>query len=252
MERNRRVNTARKIFIATTLASLIILFELGAASQFYDQTDWKQWTARDVHQILTKSPWVSNCCREPFMTFDGGAGPSDSGFTARIVSSQTVREALARRVQLDKRYEKLDPARREEVDQGIAACLNEKFDTDLVFSFSVAFWEGHWNGLGQASPDQVYLLTSDGRKIVGHLVPDSNSIEAKCGGLPNQMTRHDRGVHGNEIAFPRFDEGKSTVGPDAKTLRIAVDYNRETTPSHTVGELDFNIEKLIHHGKPDF
>ena len=83
-------------------------------------------------------------------------------------------------------------------------------------------------------------------------MPDSNSIEAKCGRLPNKMNRHDRRAQGNEIAFPRFVDGKPTVGPDAKTLRIAVDYSRERTPSHTVGEIDFSIEKLIHQGKPDF
>jgi hypothetical protein len=228
----------------------------GGTSNPWDQTDWKHWSEKDVHTILSKSPWVSNCCLQPFMTMGGengpGVGPSDSGFTARIMSSQTVREALVRKMQLDKRYEKLDPTRRQEVDQQIASCLNENFDNNIVFSFSFAFWDGQDNGLKLASPDQLHLFTFDRREIVGHLLPDSNYIEAKCSWLPYKMKSPGRGEFGNEIAFPRFVNGKPTIGPKTKTIRITVDFHKGYDSYKGPQEFVFNIEKLINQGKPNF
>jgi len=100
-----------RICATLVLAALTVPILASGTSNPWDQTDWKQWTARDVRNILTNSPWVSYCCPER----DGGdANPLE---TAVIMSSQTVREALVRHMQLDKRYATVDLARRREIDR---------------------------------------------------------------------------------------------------------------------------------------
>jgi hypothetical protein len=233
------------------LAALIFALLAARKSNPQDQTRWRQWTKDDVHRILSKSPWVSNCCRAPMMEADRRTGPLDTGFTAKIMSSQTIREALVRQMQLDTRYEKLDPARRQEVDQRIAACLNEKFDNSIVVSFAFRFADERHVNLPMTS--QIHLLTSDGKEIAGRLSTDS--IETKCGEISNEIKfLHGAPIH-NEIEFPRYYvDGRPTISPTDKTLRIELDFYRKSYPGNSVGEseLDFNIDKLVNQGKPDF
>jgi hypothetical protein len=151
-------------------------------------------------------------------------------------------------MQLDKRYQKLDSAHRQDLDQRIAACVNEKFDDQIVFWFNIVFADGPDPG---ESIDQIHLLTSDGRKIVGHVLPDSLSIRLKCGSLRNEHFPGAR-PYDNEIAFPRYVDGKPTFNPADRTIRIDLDFYRKTWPGHTVGELDFDIDELVYQGGPDY
>jgi hypothetical protein len=56
------------------------------------------------------------------------------------------------------------------------------------------------------------------------------------------------------LAFPRITDGKPTIGPNDKKIRIELDFHRKPWPGHSVeqSEIDFSIDKLIYHGKPDF
>jgi hypothetical protein len=248
--------------ISIALACLIIFLGVGVTAQSQDQTDWRQWTTKDVHKILSESPWVSNCCRD--WLAGGYSIPPSPGDIAVIVSSQAVREALVRNVQLDKRYEKLDALRRQEIDQRAAACLNEKFDNDIVFSFSFL---GN-SPTGPTFKDKffvsnLYVVASDGRRIAGHLT--AVSVAMTCGAFPQ-----DSGLAslwplwnnlssewwplgpGKEVAFPRFADGKPTITPDDKIIRISLypyeGYKGSARPS----DIDFSIGKLVYRGKPDF
>lgn len=243
--------TLSRICITLTLAALIVSVAASRQSDPENQTDWKQWSENDVRRILTKSPWVSNCCRAPLMEADHRTGPLDSGFTVTIVSSETVRKALVRRMQLDKAYEKFGPERRQEVDQRIASCLNEKFENSIVVSFAFRFADDRHVDLPMAS--QIHLLTSDGKEVAGRLV--ANPIEAKCGEISNKIKYSDGAPIHNEIEFPRyFADGRPTISLTDKTIRIELDFYRKSYPGNSVAEseLDFNVAKLVYQGKPDF
>lgn len=239
------------ICVALILAALTVPIVVGRTADPWGQPDWRQWSAADIHRILYKSPWVSNCCRAPLMESDRRTGPLDSGFTARIMSSQTVREALVRQMQLDKRYQKLDSTRRQEVDQRTAECLNEKFENSIVVSFAFRFADERHVDLPMTS--QIHLRTSDGEEISGRLA--SNSIETKCGEIANKIKfLHDAPIH-NEIEFPRYyADGRPTISAADKAIRIELDFYRKSYPGNSVAEseLDFDIAKLIYKGKPDF
>jgi hypothetical protein len=229
------------------LAILIVCLAVGAIAQSQDQTDWHQWTAKDVNQVLSKSSWVSSCCWE-FRNPGQQPPVVGGGIRATIVSSEAVRRAFVRRIQLDKHYERLSTALQEEVDKRIDICIRNKFDNFLVLSLSYDFSGVLDSAL--TSPNQIHLLTSDGTKIAGHLVADP--ITAKCALLPNEIKRFDGAPPRNEIAFPRYVGGKPTIRQTDTTIRIVIDFHETTGSVRRVGELDFDIDKLIYQGKPDF
>ena len=253
----------RNVFPSFALASLIVCLAVGAIAQSQDQTDWHQWTAKDVHEILFKSPWVSNCCRDwdtgPYQ-HDGPTvgGPADLGYSASIVSSLTVRQALVRRMELDKRYETLDSTARKDVDQELANCLNQKFSNYIVLSFSF-FGPSQDPAVNPAKflLTKIHILTSDGRRITGNQV--TKPVAESCGGFTRDSDLSSLGIYGwslygpgHEVAFPRVVDGKPTIGPNDKTIRIDLDFYKDMWPRHSVGEIDFTIDKLIYQGKPDF
>jgi hypothetical protein len=253
----------RNVFPLFALASLILCLAVGAIAQFQDQSDWHQWTAKYVHKVLTNSPWVSTCCRDwsgaPASSDGVGDATATLGYSASIVSSQMVRQALVRRLRLDRRYQTLDHLHRAEVDQRIAACLSERFDKYIVVSFGLNFAPDP--KFGSVNPNGFHLLTPDGRKIVGQVVNDS--IALKCSALPSDLYQYsivrpvsDLGLYGphDELAFPRIVDGKPTIGPNDKRIRIDLDldFYKKSWPGHSVAEIDFNIAKLTYQGKPDF
>lgn len=249
MKRNPSLNTARKTFVRISLAGLITFLAVCAVTQSYGQAGSKKWVATDVKQTLSKLPWTSTCC---FEFHDPSAAPSTRGITASIVSAEAVRQTLAGRLRSDKRYGKLDSAHREDIDQRIASCLNQKFDNFIVFSFSHGFSDFLDSSL--TSPDQIHLLASDGTKIAGRLVPEASSVEVRCGWLPDEakLLGAPGGQLRNEIVFPRSVDGKPTISPSDKIIRVVVDFHKSSGPIPSAGELDFDVDKLVYQGKPDF
>lgn len=263
MKRNENQNITGKKFVSMMLGALIISLAAGVAARPQDQTDWRQWTTKDVHKILSASPWVANCCRD--WLAGGSSIPPDPGFTAVIVSSHTVREALVRNRQLDKRYEKLDTARREEVDRRADDCLSQKFDDAIVFSFSF-LGTGHdatTRRTDKLLVSNMYLVASDGRKVTGNLTAESVSMS--CGAFPQPLALASLWPlwnnlppswwplgQGKEVAFPRFVDGKPTVNPDEKEIRIYLKSSDSEVHHSNNAYVHFNSYELVYKGKPDF
>jgi hypothetical protein len=158
-------------------------------------------------------------------------------------------------MQLDKRYEKLDTASRQQIDQRTGACLSEVFDNYIVFSFS--FLGNPGLDLDRSYLDRIYLITSDGRKIPGHQLP--GSIAMTCGAISQSADPSSLGIDASswpalgprkEVAFPRFVDGKPTIAPKDTTIRVDSGFRGRQPASYS--ELDFGIEKLVNQGKPDF
>jgi hypothetical protein len=239
--------TIGKMWMMMVLTGLNVLLAVAAIAHPQEQPDWKQWTTKDVNQVLSKSPWVSSCCWE-FRNPAQQPPVVGGGIRATIVSSEAVRRAFVRRIQLDKHYGRLDAALQQDVDKRIGTCLNTKFDGYLVLSLSYDFSGVLDSAL--TSSDQIHLLTSDGTKIAGHLVADP--ITPKCALLPTAIKWFDGAPPRNEIAFPRYVDGKPTIRQTDTTIRIVIDFHETTGSVRRVGELDFDIDKLIHQGNPDF
>jgi len=252
----------RKTFMVVTLASLVICLTIGLTARSLDKSDWKQWTKSDVRSILTKSPWVSDCCRDwnglPASSDGIGDATPSGGYTASIVSSNLIRHALVRQLQLDSRYHTLDSAHRAEVDQRIAECLSERTNKYIIISFS--FNIGPDRKFAVAKANEIHLLLPDGRKIAGESLTDS--VAWNCGRLEKETDQYpvvgsfsSFGLYGpkSEVAFPRFLDGNPTVGPNDKKIRVDLDFPAARSwPGHSRPEIDFNVDKLIYQGKPDF
>ena len=99
---------------------------------------------------------------------------------------------------------------------------------------------------------------ADGSKIVGSVLGDS--IAMKCGALSVNTNRTKDDMPGwtsalygleHEIAFPRYVDGRATISPDDKKIRITLDFNFPS-PADRHGEIDFSLDKLTYKDKPDF
>jgi hypothetical protein len=247
--------TTKKALTSILAPILTIFLAVGVSVRSQEQADWKQWTPKDVHTILTKSPWVSRCCRDWDTTAAAGEAGADPGYVAIIVSSRTVRQALVRHMQSDNRYEKVDSASRQDLDQRIDACLSEKFDDDLILSFSFL---GN-PGLKQDTSylNRIYIITSDGRKVAGRQLPVS--VAMTCGAFPHESDLNSLRIGTSEwpplgprkeVAFPRLVDGKPTISPTSTTIRVDSGFRGRQPASYS--EFDFTIDKLINQGKPDF
>ena len=260
----------RKTFVATTLSSRICVSLILAAltvpllasgkSNPWDQTDWRHWSRKDVDAVLYHSPWVSTCCQLPV-----GDGSPPLTFAA-IVSSLVVRQALARRMQLDKHYDTMSPTNQQQIDQQIAGCISKKFDDQIVLTTMFMPMAGEtpakWGSndpnkfygnkilreeYEKALSHSIYLVTSDGRNIFADpSAKTGDSIAQSCGGVTTELDTFPKGVYGpiHELSFPRFVNGQPTIQPSDKVIRFRLNYSE--------GQQIFTIDKLTYQGKPDF
>lgn len=249
----------REIFLLWGAALFCVPFAIGAVAKPWNQTDWKQWTDKDALQVLYSSPWATYCCRGRQYDDDSAPGPA---VRASIISSLVVRQALVRRMEFTKAYKSLDVAGRKDFDQRVAVCLNQRFDDQIVVTFSLDLFHDPIFKWMKSDSSLIHIVTSDGRDIAGRAV--SESVGEKCGWLLKSDLRPDYSsfempLYGpnHELAFPRFVDGKLTIRPDDKQIRIKLDFRSpfirgvSDAVSHG-GEFDFKLDRMIYLGKPDF
>jgi hypothetical protein len=278
----RREQTARwplrlalsRICAMLVLAALTMPLLASSNLNPWEQSDWQHWSRKDVDTILYNSPWVSTCCQPPV-----GDG---NDVNAAIVSSQVMRQALARRMQLDKHYDTMSPTDRQQMDQKIVLCLNRKFDDQIVLTASY-IWGVSEDSLSEPHPqspwspdtvsggtsltphvtlyankipndkyrkalsNSIYLVTSDGKNVFADDSEKSaDSVALTCGGLTKDLDTYPKGLYGpvHELSFPRFVNGHPTIKPGDKVIRFRLNYSE--------GQQTFTIYKLVYQGKPDF
>jgi hypothetical protein len=249
-----------RIFATLALAALTVPLLATGSSNPWEQMDWQHWSRKDVDAVLYHSPWVSACCQPPV-----GDGSPPLTFAA-IVSSLVVRQALARRMQLDRHYDTMNPTNQQQIDQQIAGCLRQKFDDQIVLTTMFVPMAGEtpaqWGGndpnkfygnkilRDEYKKDlsrSIYLVTSDGRNIFADpSAKTGDAVAQSCGGVATVLDTFPKDVYGpiHELSFPRFVDGQPTIKPDDKVIRFRLNYSE--------GQQIFTIDKLTYQGKQDF
>ena len=216
---NRNVGVSFTLLGVPALA-IFLAFATSTKSPPWIARDWTQWTHEDCIQILTDSPWA--------VTF-GVRHPAANGqvtyanATAQISSSLVIRQAWVRQWVLPQELlSSFDPQQKREREQQAAACLNRSFDDRIVVTVLIdpAYTDDFKMGPEMEVSHRKYhpLLTSQ------------NDFRNPCNG---------------GYAFPRVVQGKSVVEQGDKKLEIL-------TPSTWKRDFEFNIQKMVYNGKPDF
>ena len=79
MRRTIEVSLMKKSIL---LALLVLLGSAGLrAADFWEKKEYKQWKPKDVHKMLTKSPWARNVSLDPMRMRRGGFGDIEGGPT---------------------------------------------------------------------------------------------------------------------------------------------------------------------------
>jgi len=206
---------------------VVLAYPSSAALPPWESKDWTQWSPKDCISILSDSPWAVT-----FLAYSHGADGQVlmSPATARISSSLVIRQAIMRMRGLPQ-----DPARvphRGEVQRDEKAgtsCLDQLFDDRIVVTIGGGFLDEIKSG-----PEMIVSR----RKYSPLLTSEDDPIAEACGG--QSVIRNSRSA---VFVYPRVVSGKPVIGPGDKKFTIVSPWKRD---------FEFNVEKMIYKGKPDF
>jgi hypothetical protein len=213
--------------LGIVIAVTLLAFPSGATAPPWESKDWTQWTPKECIGILSDSPWAVT-----FLAYSHGVDGqvSTSPATARISSSLVIRQAIMKMRGLPQ-----DPARvphRGEVQRDEktgTSCLDQLFDDRIIITISGGFADQIKSG-----PEMIVSH----RKYVPLPSSQNDPTADACGGL--DMIRNSRSV---VLTYPRTVDGKPVIGPGDRKFTIVSPWKRD---------FEFNIEKMIYKGKPDF
>jgi hypothetical protein len=139
------------------LLVLLLLVQICFAEKPWEKKAYQKWSAKDVNQVLSDSPWAKSMSLGSTNLSLIGQGPSASAsrrsgqaasmensldaahesapritYLVQLRSATPVRQAVARKLQLDANYDSMPNDRRADVDTKINAYLAQKFDDVIV------------------------------------------------------------------------------------------------------------------------
>jgi len=210
----------RKIANAIIVVLTIFAAIATSASDSWLAKDWTGWTLEDCNNILHDSPWA--------VTFAANSRASDgqvlqSSANARILSSLVIRQAIGRqRELLLDRDPNLKPEMRRQAQQLTAACLSQRFDDGFVVNVGSGFLADIKAGLEMEVSKRKYRPT----QILEYDPANPCSIKGTI-----------------DLVYSRSVDGKPVFVSGGKKFVIVSPWKRD---------FEFNIEKMIYKGKPDF
>jgi hypothetical protein len=253
------------------LASVVFTGSVGrvSAQGNVPKDSYRQWTMGDVSKILNNSPWAktqvirivprrqvrtiagqgsisdessSTAARQAGL---GGAEPPvDYNFTIRLRSALPVRQAIARLLQLDSKYDQMSAAEQKKLDAQTSELLECRECADN-YVVSVGFGSTDANSRGA---DIIYKLfsaqTLDSVRQQVYLANERGGRRELIGFVPPK-------VPGDEafFLFPRLDErGRPLFTPaDKKVIFRMSDINPSSVTNFTL-----DVKKLLVNGKVEF
>lgn len=129
---------------------LCLSLQLAFGQQFWEKKLYTQWSDKEVKKMMQDSPWaqqftVSSVQLGLTGPSYGGRGPSQAArdrgmeqnprlvYTVQFRSAKPVRQALVRRVQIDKKYDEWDAARKAGSDRRAQEFLESPPNEIMVY-----------------------------------------------------------------------------------------------------------------------
>lgn len=235
--------------IRFALLAACALGAVGVASQdAWDEKPYGEWTAAECSKVMTNSPWARQRIVSRVMIESLSAPASDRAresnptitYTIQFRTARPVRQAMVRREQIAKRYDKLDAENKAVFDKSTSVFLSQSFPGQIIvlveYSSNVQSYQSdmvrYWaTRTDPWAKNEIFLINGRGDKV-----PPLQFTVRQLGGA-FQMT------------FPRFLKNEPFVNSSDKELSIEF-------PHPTIGVLQaervlevFKVSKMTVDGK---
>jgi hypothetical protein len=133
------------------LSALAASFPIPGAAKTKDPPwiakDWTHWDSDDCDAVLKRSPWGTDPSYRNFSNFASSPiAVQHGGIAVQLRSALPIRQALLRKVQLDKFYDKMKPDKKQAFDQAQA------HDLDPADRIVIDIWNSGSETLRYISP----------------------------------------------------------------------------------------------------
>jgi hypothetical protein len=208
--------------------------------------DWTQWKDDDCDAVLNSSPWGQSADSPGYASTSGPKVSTIFEGKVQLRSALPIRQALLRKLQLDKEYDKMKPDKKQAFDQAHIHDLDPS-DQDLIYIKNVALQsmgsatDGRLTSAESSIPaTQAALRLSNGNPV--------QPIETSILGKPSPC--------GNETqySFPRAINGKALISQTDSSLVIELGAPlRLQAPFQDSGTgYKFKIADMMYKGKLEY
>ncbi len=228
--------------------SFLFLAAVVAApkGEFWEKKDYKQWSQKEVTQMLEKSPWA-----QQFTNQGVGIGGMDLDamdaaqpyikYQVQFRSAQPIRQAIVRQMALNQKYDSLSSEQKQQFDTSAEAFLSADVSNLVVVYITYETNHSeydrqlarHWQSQTfDLLKHYVYLSSNKGDKV-----QLANYSVDQGGGRSFQFI-FPREVNGNPIVDPMKD----------KSLRLEFNYPVIGNLGNGNAFMEFKLEKMIFAG----
>ena len=251
------------------LALLLVTTALGQGSEVWQRKDYRQWSQAECQKLLENSPWakthvlaqvVIEGLQSPTTPSPTGVpavpdptvGPVTSAtadrsreqrpeikYSVQFRSALPVRQAMVRLMQIAQKYDQMQPAQKQAVDQNAEQFLAKSFpDTAVVFvSFTSnvreyqldlsRYWQSQTT---DTLKNSVFLIGSKGERI-----PLLSYLWAGNG-------------KDFQLVFPRSYKDQPAAAPGDKAIQLEFTHPRIRQQKESRVLLEFKLEKMMMQG----
>jgi hypothetical protein len=226
---------------------LVLAFICAAmAANFWNKKPYMQWSRGDAIQLLTDSPWASTTVlKEAFAlprTINSPQGAEDSRtqpmirYVVSVTSALPIREAKVRMAALDQKYDKLDAATKQQLDQRWAEYLKAPNPGQIVITVDYGSNEPN---LDRELVTYFQAQTFETMKPITSMRFD--------GGERIEPVAFSAQPHEFQVAFPRPSNG-------APNSSFAIDFRHPNITGYAAQPVTakFSLKDMIFGGGPAY
>jgi hypothetical protein len=230
------------LFLATVLAA--------PAGEFWEKKDYKQWSQKEVAQLLEKSPWAQQYTLQGVGISSNDKDSMDSQqpyikYQLQFRSAQPIRQAMVRQMMLAQKYDTLPSEQKQQFDKSAESFLSaDVSDFVIVYvTFSTnnveydrqlaRYWQSQTLDLLK---NNVYLSATKGEKV-----------------KITKFSVEPGGARAFQFVFPRDVNGKPLVNPmQDKSIKLEFIFPVIDSLGSGNGFVEFKTEKMIFAGNVAF
>lgn len=215
------------------------------AQDFWVKKKWQDWNPNETKKMLEDSPWARKWVYTEVEEGRQQEGYSGSGresrrelyYTVQLRSAAPLRQAVARDVQIQNKYDKMTPEQKAALDERtnrfIDGAGGDTIVVHVIFKSTLQQFERavhqYWKDFPEGTvPVGANLTTSSGKRVgaIRMIAPPGGAFEF-------------------ELIFPRTADGEPLITDKDKSIRVEF-------PSGLANErvfVEFKLDKMAWNGQ---